>query len=365
MINATQPLQIKGSMTKPSFSVRTHLKLVELIETNPPPGAEDFTGEVLAMWIYLAALLVVYVLSRWYRERQIIENMAKKYVFITGCDSGFGNQLARQLDARGLQVLAACLTQKGAEQLENTTSERVKTTILDVTSTESVAAATEWVKQQVGDEGLWGLVNNAGIACPLAPNEWLNKADFVKVLEVNLLGAVDVTLHLLPLLRKGQGRLVNVSSMAGRLVFGGGGYSPSKFAMEAFSDSLRRELYPFGVKVSIIEPGGFKTGIGAPVPDSLKMLWSRLPDEVKAIYGEKYFKAFMKMFTNNKTHTNNYYPVTNAMEHALISCYPRTRYAVGWDAKYLFIPLSFLPASFGDYFAISYFPRPAGVLSGL
>lgn len=105
------------------------------------------------MWFYLAVLVGLYFLRRWYRERQTVENLTDKYVFITGCDSGFGNQLARQLDARGLRVLAACLTEKGAQQLEKLTSDRLKTTLLDVTSTESVAAATEWVKKCVGNKG--------------------------------------------------------------------------------------------------------------------------------------------------------------------------------------------------------------------
>uniref|UniRef100_A0A670IS41 Retinol dehydrogenase 16 n=1 Tax=Podarcis muralis TaxID=64176 RepID=A0A670IS41_PODMU len=105
------------------------------------------------MWLYLAALLGLYFLRRWYQERQKVENLTEKFVFITGCDSGFGNLLARQLDARGLRVLAACLTQKGAEQLDKVTSERLKTSILDVTSKESVAAATEWVKGCIGSKG--------------------------------------------------------------------------------------------------------------------------------------------------------------------------------------------------------------------
>lgn len=87
--------------------------------------------------------------------------------------------------------------------------------------------------------GLWGLVNNAGIATPSAPNEWLTKDDFVKVLDVNLVGLIEVTLSLLPLVRRAQGRVVNVASVMGRIAFFGGGYCISKFGVEAFSDSLR------------------------------------------------------------------------------------------------------------------------------
>lgn len=87
--------------------------------------------------------------------------------------------------------------------------------------------------------GLWGLVNNAGISLPVAPNELLTKQDFVTVLDVNLLGVIDVTLSLLPLVRKARGRVVNVSSICGRVSLFGGGYCISKYGVEAFSDSLR------------------------------------------------------------------------------------------------------------------------------
>lgn len=82
-------------------------------------------------------------------------------------------------------------------------------------------------------------MNNAGTAVPTAPNEWLSKADFAKVLDVNLLGLIEVTLSLLPLVRRARGRVVNVASVMGRLAAFGGGYCISKFGVEAFSDSLR------------------------------------------------------------------------------------------------------------------------------
>lgn len=87
--------------------------------------------------------------------------------------------------------------------------------------------------------GLWGLVNNAGVSVPCGHNEWMTKEDFKKVMDVNFLGTVDVTIHMMPLLRKARGRVVNVSSILGRLSIAGGGYCPSKYAVEAFSDSLR------------------------------------------------------------------------------------------------------------------------------
>lgn len=105
------------------------------------------------MWLYLVALVGLWTLLRFFRERQVVSHLQDKYVFITGCDSGFGNLLARQLDRRGMRVLAACLTEKGAEELRNKTSDRLETVILDVTKTESIVAATQWVKERVGNRG--------------------------------------------------------------------------------------------------------------------------------------------------------------------------------------------------------------------
>nr|XP_020662114.1 17-beta-hydroxysteroid dehydrogenase type 6-like isoform X1 [Pogona vitticeps] len=312
------------------------------------------------MWLYLAALLGLYFLRRWYRERQTVEKLTEKYVFITGCDSGFGNLLARQLDTRGMQVLAACLTQKGAEELEKATSGRLKTTILDVTSTESVATAMEWVKGCVGDKGLWGLVNNAGVAFATAPNEWLKKGDFENVIHVNLLGVIDVTLHMLPLVRRARGRVVNVASVMGRLASFGGGYCPSKYGVEAFSDSLRRELFPFGVQVSIIEPGNFSTPIAQKIRESFKAAWSRAPSDAGAAYGQLYFEEFCRLLQElGNRGCPNLHLVTDKIEHALTSCHPRTRYSAGWDAKLFYLPVSYLPTSLADYVLTRSLPRPA------
>uniref|UniRef100_A0A8C6XDI2 Uncharacterized protein n=1 Tax=Naja naja TaxID=35670 RepID=A0A8C6XDI2_NAJNA len=294
------------------------------------------------MWLFLAALVALWLLCQWYLERQKVENLTEKYVFITGCDSGFGNQLARQLDARGLRVLAACLTPEGAEQLRKVTSHRLKTTLLDVTNTENVAAATEWVKTCVGDKGLWGLVNNAGVNYPVAPNEWLKKEDFTKVLNVNLLGLIDVTLHMLPLVRRARGRVINLSSAVGRL-----------FAVEAFSDTLRRELSPFGVRTSIIEPGGFTTNMLKNPEQHLQSVFNHMPPHVKEYYGQPYLDAC------DQEQFKNFCLVTNCIEHALTSHYPRTRYSPGWDAKFFFLPASYLPSAITDYLLSFPLPKPA------
>nr|XP_042119333.1 retinol dehydrogenase 16 [Peromyscus maniculatus bairdii] len=303
------------------------------------------------MWLYLVVLLGLWNLLRLFRERKVVSHLQDKHVFITGCDSGFGNLLARQLDRRGMRVLAACLTENGAEELRSKTSDRLETVILDVTKTESIVAATQWVKERVGNRGLWGLVNNAGISIPTVPNQWLNKQEFAKILDVNLLGMIEMTLNMLPLVRKARGRVVNVSSILGRVSFFGGGYCISKYGVEAFSDSLRRELSYFGVKVAIIEPGFFKTDITNSDThlSNTKMVWDQASSEVKEIYGENFLASNLSMLKSLDQRCNEDLSlVTDCMEHALTSCHPRTRYSAGWDAKLFYLPMSYLPTFLVD-----------------
>uniref|UniRef100_A0A6I8NCH6 Retinol dehydrogenase 16 n=1 Tax=Ornithorhynchus anatinus TaxID=9258 RepID=A0A6I8NCH6_ORNAN len=278
----------------------------------------------------------------WAREQQMVGQLHDRFVLITGCDSGFGYLLATKLDQRGLRVLAACLTERGAERLRQEASGRLQTVLLDVTRPETISVHLV--------AGLWGLVNNAGIAMPVAPNEWLTKEDFVKVLDVNLLGLIDVTLTLLPLVKRARGRIVNVSSVLGRLSLFGGGYCVSKFGVEAFSDSLRRELFPFGVKVAIIEPGNFRTQILPPenVHTLVATIWSRAPPGARESYGDVYmenWRGLERLISGGQT---DLAPVYGSMTHALTAVHPRSRYVPGRDARFIYLPLSYLPTSLSD-----------------
>ncbi|XP_048784619.1 retinol dehydrogenase 16-like [Lagopus muta] len=313
------------------------------------------------MWLWLLVLLGLWLLRRWHRERQTVPGLEDKFVLITGCDSGFGNLLARQLDARGLQVLAGCLTESGAARLQAATSSRLQTVLLDVTSSSSIAAAVAWVRERVGQRGLWGLVNNAGTATPSAPNEWLRKEDFMALMNVNLVGLIEVTVSMLPLLRRARGRVVNVSSMMGRISAFGGGYCPSKFGVEAFSDSLRREMRPFGVKVSIIEPGGFRTGMTDPkaAAKELHRLWAQLPAETRASYGRRYLETYARRSALlHRLSSPRLSRVTARVQHALLSRSPRSRYAAGWDALLFLLPLSYCPTWLCDAFVAFLMPKP-------
>ncbi|XP_053184407.1 retinol dehydrogenase 1 [Scomber japonicus] len=321
--------------------------------------------EVILSHLALTSALLLATLAAlsWYiRDSYKVNGFNQKHVFITGCDSGFGNLLARQLDQKGFQVIAACLTEEGAADLASRASPRLKTLLLNVTDSESIRRAVEFVSREVRERGLWGLVNNAGRSIPIGPAEWMQLEDFTKVLDVNLVGVIEVTLQFLPLLKKAQGRVVNVASILGRLSLTGGGYCLSKFGVEAFSDSLRRDMQHFGIKVSIIEPGFFKTAVTQLdfIEADLRRLWARLPQDIKDSYGVAYFDEYVKAqdFSMGILCSPDISKVTRCMEHALTASFPRTRYGAGWDAKLFWIPLSYLPSFVSDFVISVLLPLP-------
>ncbi|XP_069086729.1 retinol dehydrogenase 5 [Pleurodeles waltl] len=315
------------------------------------------------MWCYVVVFLIIWCLGWFLRDKRTIDTVTNKHVFITGCDTGFGNLLARRLDRKGFKVLAGCLTQKGADDLQTGTSPNLKTTLLDVTSTESIKRAVQWVAAEVGEKGLHALVNNAGVANPIGPTEWMTVHDYRKVMEVNTFGTIEVTLNFLPMIKRATGRVVNMASVLGRLSANGGGYCVSKYAVEAFSDSLRRDMYHFGVKVCIIEPGFFKTAVTSldSIEDALQKLWNQMDPDARRTYGDKYFQNYLRVQRTIMTFIcdPDISKVPKCIEHALEARHPRTRYSPGWDAKLVWIPGSYLPAFIIDAVLAFILPKPA------
>ena len=186
---------------------------------------------------------------------------AQGMIVVTGASSGIGAACARHLDSLGFTVWAGVRKKQDGEQLARLTSARLHILMLDVTDLESIAAAAHTLSEAAGATGLAGLVNNAGISVA-GPLELLPLSEVRTQFEVNVLGALGVTQALLPLLRKARGRLVNISSIAGLAATPFlGAYCGSKFALEAMSDALRLELAPWGIAVSLIEPGAVQSQI--------------------------------------------------------------------------------------------------------
>ncbi|XP_074884619.1 retinol dehydrogenase 7-like [Buteo buteo] len=304
--------------------------------------------------------LVIYWLIR---DSQRVRNLNGKHVFITSCDTGLGNSLAKWLDKRGFCVIAACATEKGRIELQSCSSLSLKTVNLNLADSNSIARAVVFVTEETAGKGLFGLVSNTEETPPIAPTDWLRIEDFHSVLDVSLLGLIEITLKLLPLLKKAEGRVVNLINTKGLTAFVGGGYTLSKWGMEAFSDTLRREMQHFGVKVSIVEHGFFKAGVvnSDVIEKYLLRLWNRLTPEIRDSYGEKYFVEYIKAQRSSvkRLCDSDISKVIKCMEHALIAKYPRTRYGAGWDAKFFWLFLSYAPSCLSDMLLRMMFPAPA------
>ncbi len=176
-------------------------------------------------------------------------------------------------------MIAGVRRQEDGERLANACpSGRISTLLINVTDEESIGRAAAQVAEKVGDTGLWGLVNNAGI-CISAPLECVSSDLLRRQLEVNLIGQLAVTRAILPLLRRGgAARLVNVTSGLGSVAIPYlGAYSAAQFAKEGVSDALRRELAPMGIQVSVVSPGAIWTPIWARSPARASAPWPTPP----------------------------------------------------------------------------------------
>lgn len=184
--------------------------------------------------------------------------MTRGAVVVTGASSGIGRETARRLAASGFRVFGSVRREEDAAGLR---AEGLEPVLMEVTDSASVAAARDAVLAALGETPLVGLVNNAG-APAAGPLELLPLEELRRVLDVNVVGVMAVTQAFLPALRRSGGRIVNMSSVSGRIAMPfAGPYAASKFALEALSDSLRRELLGSGVRVMLIEPGSVRTPI--------------------------------------------------------------------------------------------------------
>jgi NAD(P)-dependent dehydrogenase (short-subunit alcohol dehydrogenase family) len=256
----------------------------------------------------------------------------QRAVVVTGASSGIGEACALRLDGLGFQVFAGVRREQDSDALRRKASERLAPVMLDVTDPLSAQSASDSVAAATGGVGLAGLVNNAGTAVA-APIEFLPLGELRRQLEVNVVGQIAVTQAFLPLLRQGSGRIVNIGSVSGRIASPLlGAYTASKFAMEGLTDTLRRELSPWGVAVSIVEPGRIATPIWEKSLKVADELLDALPRRALELYGpaiEEVRRGALEAARWGAPPEK----VARAVEHALTAKRPRTRYPVGPDAR--------------------------------
>jgi NAD(P)-dependent dehydrogenase (short-subunit alcohol dehydrogenase family) len=275
-------------------------------------------------------------------------------VVVTGASTGIGFAACQVLIHRGFRVFGSVRTQADADRLKEQLGANYRPLIFDVTDLNSVNEAAAAVREASGEQRLFGLVNNAGIAVA-GPLAYLPLERFRQQIEVNLLGVHTVTQAFLPLLGTEAnwlgkpGRIVNISSVSGRLAVPFlGAYAASKFALEGYSDSLRRELMLFGVKVIIIEPGAVVTPIWDKAEGVVVQQFPNTPyDRSLRLFAEQAMKEAKTGFPPKK--------VGQLIWRVLTAPRPRARYAivphrlVEWS-----IPRR-LPTDFLDYCIAKFF----------
>jgi NAD(P)-dependent dehydrogenase (short-subunit alcohol dehydrogenase family) len=304
------------------------------------------------MFVTLGIAFILYVSYRLYQHFFPTPNINPngKYVLISGCDSGFGHGLAIELDKQGFNVLAGVFTENSVTSLKNELSPNATVFRLDITKQEDIDATFDLVNGKTNT--LHALVNNAGIAAgsyiDLTSIEVMRK-----VMDVNYFGHVAMTKKFLPLLiTKRDSRVVNICSAAGYLAAASmSAYSASKFALEAFSDCLRREMFPWGLRVSIIEPGMMRTPIIEINNKPFSEFWASLPSDAQERWGEDFLKARhgkgeKSLFVKN---AEDPIKVVRALQHAVMNTVPHIRYRPGWQSGVVLFPISTLPAWIVDW----------------
>lgn len=252
-------------------------------------------------------------------------------VLVTGASTGIGRACALHLDQLGYRVFAGVRKVEDGADLQRSASGKLQWLFLDIIDDESIRQAQELIGARAGQQGLAGLVNNAGVAVA-SPLEFIPLAEFRRQIEINVIGQLQVTQAFLPMLRKGSGRLVFIGSISGRVTTPMlGPYSASKFALNAMADALHRELMPWGVHVAVVEPGRIATPIWDKSIRSAQELRNRLPRGA-----EQYYGATMDILEKRTATKNGGTPVeavSQAVVHALGAPKPKRRYLIGRDAR--------------------------------
>lgn len=183
-----------------------------------------------------------------------------RHIFITGVSTGIGFAAMNELLKQGYHVHGTVRNQEDQERLQSL-SENLNIYQMDVTNSDQIKETTAALKANLNGEKLSGLINNSGIAVA-GPLEFLKMDDFKHQFEVNVFGTLNVTQNMIPLLNEKDAYIINISSKSGlfSLPFTGA-YSASKYAIEAMTDSMRREMSQTGIKFVLIEPGAVKTPI--------------------------------------------------------------------------------------------------------
>ena len=260
-------------------------------------------------------------------------------VVVTGASSGIGAATARELAKYGFHVLAGVRRNVDADVLRTT---NLEPTFLDITDETAIAAVAQRIAEDPEHRPLRALVNNAGMAVN-APLETYPLCDWRHLYEVNLFGHVAMMQALMPALAESRGTVVNISSVGGKVAMATyGPYASTKFALEAVSDSLRREVETLGVKVVVIEPGAVSTDMLRQVVLRGDQVVSGMTEAQRGRYGPL-MQAVIGQAKASLAGGASPEDVGRVILRAITSKRPRTRYVIGRRNALLLQLVEFLP----------------------
>jgi NAD(P)-dependent dehydrogenase (short-subunit alcohol dehydrogenase family) len=282
----------------------------------------------------------------------------KKIVFITGASSGIGRACTLRLVQAGWLVFAGIRKLEDGENLQAEVGTALVPVMMDVKDYPSIIEAAKQVTTHLNGSGLDGLVNVAGKGVT-RPVEYIMPDDLQEMFDVNVFGQIAVSQAFLPLLRKARGRIVNITSVGAHVAIPFGGLlNASKSAFGLFSDALRLELHPFGVRVCVIEPGAIKTPAVDKMLGDVEAVIADLPLEGAKQYGEM-LREFNRRAYAQSINGSPPDVVARAVQHALTARHPRIRYQVGKGAKLLVTLPRILPDRLLDAIRLRIFGLPS------
>ena len=284
--------------------------------------------------------------------------MVKGTVLVTGASSGIGRACALLLVENGFRVFAAVRKPTDGERLQAEAAPGLHPVIMDVTDGGSIQAAVARVSEQLAGANLDGLVNVAGIGLA-TPLEYVSQDELRRLFDVNVFGQLAVIQAFLPMLHRSRGRIVNMSSVGAHIAIPFGGVlNACKAAFGTLSDTLRMELRPFGIRVSIVEPAAINTPAVEKTLGHVEETIRGLPPEGAERYGDM-LRAFNRRALPRELNGSPPRVVARAVLHALSSPRPRIRYVVGKLSRPMTLLPRILPDSVLDDLRMRVFGLPA------
>jgi NAD(P)-dependent dehydrogenase (short-subunit alcohol dehydrogenase family) len=270
-------------------------------------------------------------------------NDVERTVVVTGASSGIGRASVARLAQAGWRVFASVRKSEDGSSLQREFGTAVTPLIMDVTDRGSITRAAARVRAELGERGLDGLVNVAGVGL-MRPMEYVSDEELRRIFDINVFGQIAVTQEFLPLLRRGRGRIVNIGSVGTHISLPfGGPLNASKSAFRSLNDALRLELRSSGVRVVIVEPGAIKTPAVSKTLGNVEGIIRELPARGAEEYGES-MRTFAKRAYAMESNGSDPDVVAQVVQRALRDERPNVRYAAGKHANLLAVLGIVVPA---------------------